>query len=295
MSDVHRGDGAGADDFAHNSLLFKCALDYYFREGFTYLELGDAEELWEIESFDQIYITYTSVYKKLQAFHNPDPVKTRYLKVWGNHDVCWKDETGFLDRLFPGIQVYEAFILNKTALLLHGHQADASCYGIGAQMSRFVVKHLWTALQRLGLHDPTRPANNPGLSNKIDECLHSWTKANDRGINLIIAGHTHRPVYENLSLTERIYLQSNLFTPRIREKRQADRSYFNTGSCVHPDCITGIEIVTENEKTFLNLVKWGYNVSGEEKQWAVGNPEEFNLAVKRTILERSDMPIFQSN
>ena len=37
MSDMHRSDGDSSDDFAHNSLI---------REGFTYIELGDAEELW---------------------------------------------------------------------------------------------------------------------------------------------------------------------------------------------------------------------------------------------------------
>ena len=31
MSDMHRGDGTGSDDFAHNSLIYKCALDYYLR------------------------------------------------------------------------------------------------------------------------------------------------------------------------------------------------------------------------------------------------------------------------
>ena len=49
FSDAHRGDGTGADDFAANSLIFKCALDYYLAEGFTLIELGDAEELWEVE------------------------------------------------------------------------------------------------------------------------------------------------------------------------------------------------------------------------------------------------------
>lgn len=37
MSDMHRGDGTGSDDFAHNSLVYKCALDYYLKEGFTYI------------------------------------------------------------------------------------------------------------------------------------------------------------------------------------------------------------------------------------------------------------------
>ena len=40
FSDAHRGDGTGADDFAANSLIFKCALDYYLAAGFTLIELG---------------------------------------------------------------------------------------------------------------------------------------------------------------------------------------------------------------------------------------------------------------
>ncbi len=73
MSDMHRGDGTGSDDFAHNSLIYKCALDYYLKdkEGFTYIELGDAEELWENKTFEQIYITHTSVYDKIKEFLEP--------------------------------------------------------------------------------------------------------------------------------------------------------------------------------------------------------------------------------
>lgn len=64
MSDMHRGNGTSSDDFAHNSLIYKCALSYYLENGFTYIELGDAEELWKNRTFDQIYITHTSVYEK---------------------------------------------------------------------------------------------------------------------------------------------------------------------------------------------------------------------------------------
>ena len=91
MSDMHRGDGTGSDDFAHNSLVYKCALNYYLENGFTYIELGDAEELWENRAFDQIYITHTSVYDRLAQFHNPDAEKTRYIKIWGNHDLKWRN------------------------------------------------------------------------------------------------------------------------------------------------------------------------------------------------------------
>jgi hypothetical protein len=130
FSDAHRGDGTGADDFAANSLIFKCALDYYLAEGFTLIELGDAEELWEVKRFTQIYITHTSIYERLAAFHDSDPQKTRYIKIWGNHDLYWQDNEAALRRLFPGISVYEAALLDGRILLWHGHQADPACSGV---------------------------------------------------------------------------------------------------------------------------------------------------------------------
>jgi len=203
MSDMHRGDVSGADDFAQNSLIYRCALEYYLETGFTYIELGDAEELWENDNFGQIYITHTPVYDLLAKFHDPDPEKTRYIKVWGNHDLYWKDHQDIYQSLVPGIQIYEAILLNNAMLMIHGHQADPLCSGPVAAVSQFFVNHIWADLQRGGVKDPTRAATNPGLCNEVDERLHKWATNNDRGITAIIAGHTLRAVYENLSISER--------------------------------------------------------------------------------------------
>jgi len=116
LSDCHRGDGSAGDEFARNSLIYKCALEYYLEEGFTYIELGDAEELWKNDDFEQIYITHTSVYDLLRRFHDPDPAKTRYLKVWGNHDEDWGKNAAPLEGLFPGIQVHESIVINGDIL-----------------------------------------------------------------------------------------------------------------------------------------------------------------------------------
>ncbi|MDP2267935.1 MAG: hypothetical protein Q8K46_02095, partial [Deltaproteobacteria bacterium] len=265
-------------------------LDYYLAAGFTLIELGDAEELWENERFDQIYITHTSIYKRLAAFHTSDPRQTRYIKIWGNHDLHWQKNEATLRQLFPGIIVYEAALLDGHILLWHGHQADPSCTGIGARFSKFFVRRFWTALQRCGFRDPTRTANNPGRCNKVDETQHDWAisgfpdSAGFPGskIDRIIAGHTHRPVYENLSLTERMNLESNMGTRGIRHKLHADQAYYNAGSCVHPRCITGIEITPGQEgKPFFTLIKWGYAAQQEAKL------EEYGLTIKREILEPS--------
>jgi len=265
MSDMHRGDGSGADDFAKNALIYRCALEHYHEEGFTYIELGDAEELWENDNFDQIYITHTAVYELLARFHDPDLAKTRYLKVWGNHDLYWKDNEAVYRTLFPGIEIHEGIILEvgtKAILLIHGHQADPKCSGEGAAVSKFFVHHFWPDLQRCGVKDPTRAALNPGLCNEVDRQLHEWAIHNDQGISTIIAGHTHRDVFENLSLTERRYLESKIKTEGIEIKHQADESYYNTGSCVHPLSITGIEFTCE-EGPKLRLVEWGQATEGQ--------------------------------
>jgi len=292
MSDMHRGDGSGADDFAQNSLIYRCALEHYLESGFTYVELGDAEELWENDNFDQIYITHTSIYELLAKFHDPDPVKTRYLKVWGNHDLYWKDNEAVYRTLFPGIEIYEGLVLETglregggaafgedavgAILLIHGHQADTKCSGEIAVFSKFFVHNFWPDLQRCGVKDPTRAALNPGLCNEVDKRLHEWASRNDQGIAAIIAGHTHRAVFENLSLTERRYLESKVKTDGIKIKNQPDGSYFNTGSCVHSLCITGIEITFENGPQ-LRLIKWGQATEGNA------------LTIQRTVLEETDL------
>ncbi len=305
FADVHRGDGTGADDFAKNSLTFRMALGYYRKRGFTYVELGDAEELWETPSFDQIYITHTSIYDELRGFHHPDPAQTRYIKIWGNHDSDWRDRPGPLENIFPGIRVYEGLLLDDHILLIHGHQADPTCRNQGARFSKFFVRAFWSRLQRLGFLDPTRAANNPGLSNRVDESLYDWAKnggsyltslgiKNGR-VDTIIAGHTHRPVFANLSLTEKRYLELGLGTHEIRSKLHGDKSYYNAGSCVHPRAITGLEIVPTGGTLSIALVRWGYEAQREQTNKEAEAPEAaapevlFSLKIGRRILEQGSI------
>jgi predicted phosphodiesterase len=283
LSDMHRGNGTGSDDFAHNSLLYKCALDYYLKNGFTYIELGYAEELWENRSLDQIYITHTSVYEKLAAFHDPDPQKTRFIKIWGNHDLQWRRDSRPLGGLFPGIRLYEAVLLDNRIWMWHGHQADPSCLGFRASLAKFFVGGFWSGMQRLGMKDPTRAAENPGLANEVDQRLQHWATQNKKGIQAIIAGHTHRPVFNNLTLTEKWLLHLGMGTPGI-EQKSPDPTYYNTGSCVHPRCITGIEITAgENHRPDIKLIKWAYSVQSNPER--AFSQEDFNLMVSRSVLE----------
>ena len=46
LSDAHRGDGALSDEFLKNKNIFVCALEYSHDNGFTYVEVGDGDEMW---------------------------------------------------------------------------------------------------------------------------------------------------------------------------------------------------------------------------------------------------------
>ena len=93
----------------------------------------------------------------------------------------------------------------------------------------------------------------------------------------------------NLSLTERRYLETGIGMRDVRRKDKADPVYYNTGSCVHPRGITGIEITAAPPKDdgpirpHFILMKRGY-LAGDE----VCNDEgcrNYPLAITRTILE----------
>ena len=63
MSDCHRGTGTWADNFLKNRPIYTAALKHYYSRNFTYIELGDGDELWENRRFSDVFHTcllYTS-------------------------------------------------------------------------------------------------------------------------------------------------------------------------------------------------------------------------------------------
>ena len=91
--------------------------------------------------------------------------------------------------------------------------------------------YIWKPLQSFGVKDPTSPAKNFKKRIKVEEKIIEWVKTNKE---VVICGHTHRPVFPE----------------------NCETSYFNTGSCVHPRCITGIEI----QNGEIILIKWWITV-----------------------------------
>jgi len=245
MSDCHRGIGNAADNFAKNKSMYHAALNHYYREGYSYIELGDGDELWENRSFPMIVNAHADTFKLLAKFHK----RGRLHMIYGNHDM-YKKKPAWVSRylqgspvdgyhngseslgiqLFPGMQVYDGLVLRRpcgrSILLLHGHQADFFNFRLW-RLARFMVRYFWRPLELVGVQNPFDTPRRPGRRNMVERHLINWCK---RENVILIAGHTHQP--------------------SIPQKKEPP--YFNDGSCVARHMITCIEI----EGDCISLVKW---------------------------------------
>ena len=252
MSDCHRGDGSQADEFFRNENLYLSALNHYYGEGFTYIEIGDGDELWENKKIAEIIEAHPDAFRMLKKFYQ---MKRLYF-IYGNHDMVKRSrkyvednlyryydrQTGTEEILFEGIIIHEGLVLEyhdsrkelqRQIFLVHGHQVDFLNSTIW-RIARFMVRRFWKPLELFGISNPTSPAQNQEKKEKIGRRLTKWVIRENR---MLIAGHNHRPMF-----------------PEIGEPL-----YFNDGSCAHPLFITGIEI----DKGEISLVKWSIKVKGE--------------------------------
>lgn len=267
ISDCHRGSGNANDNFLKNQNLYHTALTYYYERGFTYIELGDGDELWENRNMRQIIEIHSNTFYLLSLFYRSG----RLYMVYGNHDMEKKKpgysksvcssyfcaDTLCTQPLFPDLTFYEGIILEDPykgfrLFLTHGHQADflnSTCW----KLARFLVRYFWKPLEHFGVLDPTSAAKNYVRKDRLEQLLDNY--ASSRKIHLI-TGHTHRP-------------RLNPETP----------FYMNTGSCVHPYNITCLEI----ENQMITLVKW-----------SISSRKDRTLYVAREVLSRSTFSqIFQ--
>jgi predicted phosphodiesterase len=277
FSDQHKGARDSADVFARSAKNYLAALDYYDREMFTYINLGDSEELWGN--------MFLSVKKHNKAtFENEKRFIKRnaFVKIFGNHDLYWDNDplaaVSLMQIYGEAIPIYEGVILqgevnNKTIsiFMTHGHQGDLQ--SDGNWFSKWFVSNIWGPLQAFAAVNPNTPANNQQL--KTDHNRLMYEGVSKRTNTLLITGHTHQPVFRSFTELETIYeklaaaraagnhdvvkqLQNTITTLRLKGDIVPDfsgylDSYFNTGCCCFDDGdITGIEIADE----YIRLVKW---------------------------------------
>lgn len=246
FSDCHRGCANSNDNFLKNQNLYFSALQYYYQNRFTYIELGDGDELWENRKIEQIIEVHSNVFWLLTKFAQ----QNRLYLLYGNHDMVKKKgnysnchcssyfctESQQMQPLFPNLPYYGGVILEDSSglriYLTHGHQADL-LNSVFWRLSRFLVRYVWKPLEHIGFLDPTSAAKNNHRKNLTEKRLSSWAEKNQQ---ILITGHTHRPRLDG-----------------------TDSFYFNTGSCVHPRCITCIEIQNRS----LTLCKWTINTRAD--------------------------------
>lgn len=220
VSDCHRGTGRTGDNFLKNEYLYLAALEFYFQKGFTYLELGDGDELWENRSMKKIIEMHPDSFAMLDRYRQ----KGRLYALYGNHDIVKRKDSFLQEHFYSGIILKDSEA-KKDIYITHGHQVSVLNSTLW-RLSRFLVRYVWQPLEALGIPDPTNAAKNNTRKEKSEKALMEWARQNNR---ILITGHTHHPM--------------------IGTK---DAPYCNSGSCVHPWGITCIEI----QNRCMTLVKW---------------------------------------
>lgn len=236
FSDCHRGTGTANDNFLKNKPLYQAALQHYYRCGYSYIELGDGDELWENTDMKQIVEAHSDIFRLFSCFQR----QGRLFLLYGNHDTEKKDycysgkQLGMdTDCYLP---FYEGLILepmissacrasDRAIYLTHGHQAELLNSSLW-RLARLLVRRLWKPLERYGVLDPTSAAQNHKRKKKTEKRLTHFARQEG---HLLITGHTHRPFLS-----------------------ETDLYYCNCGSCVHPFSITCLEI----EQLRISLIKW---------------------------------------
>jgi UDP-2,3-diacylglucosamine pyrophosphatase LpxH len=241
FSDIHRGDNTWADEFAQNQAVYSYALKHYLQEGFTYIEVGDGDELMKNGKAQSIHSAHAGIYRTLRNFY----AQGRFYYLHGNHDIQYSSQDfaaqnlyttyhHYQDKtepLFPDIPIFEGLLLvhqdsGETIFVTHGHQGELLNDRFW-KISQLLLRRLWRPLQLLGIQNPYRVSTNPEIRKDIERDLQFWVIENQQAL---ICGHTHCAHFP----------------------QPGHAPYFNTGSCVHPRWITGIEI----DQGEVMLVRW---------------------------------------
>lgn len=263
FSDHHKGNKDHGDDFAGNEQNYLAALDYYLQNKFTYINLGDAEELWKYSPKEVISKNIITLRSEAR-FQS----ENKYYKTFGNHDLTWKNKLDvdiwFKDIFMLPLPVWEGIVLKTTVsklpltiFLTHGHQGDK--LSDNNAFSTWMVAHIWRPLQRYLELNVNTPAKDFTLRDKHNIMMHEWSSRREN--LLLITGHTHKPVFASGLYSDHPNNTVNDTKIAIAEKQSNRKpSYFNSGCCCYNDGdITGIEIA--NGKIFLVKWHWENNLS----------------------------------
>jgi UDP-2,3-diacylglucosamine pyrophosphatase LpxH len=245
FSDLHRGDNSRADAFAQNEDLFIQALQHYYRRGFTYVEVGDGDELWQNRRLSAVRRAHRRTFDQLHAF----AAQNRLHLIFGNHDI-----QGFQRRKMKkdGLTAHEGLILEharseQQIFVVHGHQVDFKSDALYT-LSRLVIRHIWRHIQNLGITDVASTIKESRNRGTLRQRISEWLETHKR---MVICGHTHTPKFA----------------------APGDIPYFNAGSGVFNGYITGLEI----QNGQIALVKWLLSGWGQAERRLLAPPRKLSL------------------
>jgi hypothetical protein len=304
FSDQHKGVRDGADDFWRAERAYCSALGYYFELGHRLVVLGDAEELWETWSPAKVIGKHSGSGNRALDLEARFQAADRYDRAWGNHDLNWSNPAQVAKHLvaggpFPeGFEVREGIRLRVLSsgrelgrlFLVHGHQGTADSQVI-TLVSRPIVR-LFGFLQRRFKKGWNTPSTDWKLRDRHDRAMFAWAKSKRSNGVILIAGHTHRPVFWDRQRRPPTDREIETLAGELREAEKTDQSdrvraegaadlayaeadkrwgegsggpppedmippsYFNTGCCSFADGdATGLEV----EGGEIRLVRWPDN------------------------------------
>jgi len=256
MSDLHRGDGSGADDFVKNRAIVDHALSYYYQQEYTYIELGDGDELWKNRHMDPITKSHKNLFGILERFAK----KGRFYMLYGNHDLIKRRLSKLYQRakrlrhyrFLHSVAMQESLILDCPEegwdiFLIHGHQVDFM-NNEAWMLARFLVRYVWRPMQSIGIQDPFSSSDSEEKAGIIGMRLSEWARKQGK---MLIAGHTHQHHYPD----------------------KDEPLYFNDGCCIYAHSITAIEI-KDNQLTLV--------------RWHIATRQDGSLYVRREVLNGPD-------
>jgi UDP-2,3-diacylglucosamine pyrophosphatase LpxH len=238
FSDHHRGAKNHADDFHPCEAIYCAALAYYYELGYSLCVMGDSEEFWE-ERPERVLKNTNASFDTERQFHEAD----RYARLWGNHDELWSEPEQVREKLQPKygnkpIEVQEAirFEVNDgeqklgRILLLHGHQGTQNAIDRNASgrsqwaigFSKFVLRNIWRPIQQILRFSCNTPASSWDLRDDRDKILHEWA-CTTPGL-ILIAGHTHAPVFTSRSHRLRLLEDIDNMRKDLKKIQESERN-----------------------------------------------------------------------
>ena len=211
FSDLHIGDGSKKDDFKLNADLFLQTMrHHYLKNDFKVILNGDVEEL---QRFSQrkIIAAWPDLFWLFDELHQ----KNSLVKTVGNHDMSLLLNDG-KDSRYPLLHSLKLMWKDNPIFIFHGHQASDK-YLKYNKLLGITLKYLANPLRIKNFS----VAHNNRKQYAIEKKVYHFSTSKKI---VSIIGHTHRPLFESLSKSDRLkYTIERLCRVYINTKGESEQ------------------------------------------------------------------------